>query len=107
MEQLTETFKMCKLCSVNLPLFSFRPSRNMCKQCVYKRELKAQKEILRNYYSKNREKLIEKRMALYWNSRETVEPKQRGRPRTSGAGFRYYKENLKAKNQDVPQTTSV
>jgi hypothetical protein len=94
MEQLTESFKVCKLCSANLPLSSFRPKRNMCKCCVTKREEKSKKEILRQYYAKNKDKLNEYRMGLYWKSREGLEDKQRGRPRTTGAGARCYKENL-------------
>jgi hypothetical protein len=60
-----ENCKVCKLCNESLPLTAFRPKRNMCKCCVVKRENTARKELMRNYYYKNKEALDNERKLLH------------------------------------------
>jgi hypothetical protein len=94
MELLTETFKICKICNVNLPETSFRPTRRMCKCCVTKREENVHKEIMRNYYSRNREALLEYK-------REYLNNKYIGkeRPKRGPKGPRQLKCNVVKQNE--------
>jgi hypothetical protein len=73
-----ELKKVCKLCSINLPVSLFRPKRNMCKCCVKQREDKAQKELMRNYYYKNRERLLEYKREYFNNKFIGIERQKRG-----------------------------
>jgi hypothetical protein len=75
----------------------------MCKLCVFKREQKAQKEMQRRYYNLNKETILNYKKEYYLKKmklKENEEIKKRGRPRTTGAGYKYYKENLKVKNNN-------
>jgi hypothetical protein len=65
-----ENYKVCNICSVNLPITEFRVKRRACKCCVYKREAKAQKEILRKYYLNHREHLLSYNNNLHKLKRE-------------------------------------
>jgi hypothetical protein len=65
METTNESFKECVICCQNLPITNFRPKRRMCRCCVYKREAQTQKALLREYYLKNKDKLILKQVINY------------------------------------------
>ena len=54
----TET-KLCKMCLIDKPVELFSKYRKSCKHCVMVTQNAKSKEIKRNYYYRNQERLLE------------------------------------------------
>jgi hypothetical protein len=92
----TENFKECKKCVEILPQNNFRNNRKICKKCIYKQEEQYRLNYFKNYYNKHKEIIIE-RSKEYFKLHKPVSTGNIGRPRTTGTGYRQYKENIKDK----------
>jgi hypothetical protein len=68
MEPLSN-YKTCNKCNECLLIFNFYPKRRCCKKCLWNGLKEAQKVHTHNYYIKNRERLNNKRVQLYFKKK--------------------------------------
>ena len=76
-----QSLKICKVCELALVESAFRPHSKACRKCISKQDAINHKNKLKEYYINNKERLDASRMALYWKTREGVEPKIRRGPK--------------------------
>ena len=76
-----QSLKICKVCELALVESAFRPHSKACRKCISKKDAIKHKEMINKWYIKNKERIIDQKMAVYWKNLEGVEPRKVGRPK--------------------------
>ena len=84
-------FKICKKCNESKSETEFKPKRRVCKKCIAKENAIKYKDVIKQYYVDNQEKIIQKR-----HKKKMIEqgPKKRGRKRIINVDKKPDNENV-------------
>jgi hypothetical protein len=56
----TIVYKFCRVCNQDKLCSEFREKRRVCKKCIYKENQIKYKDVIKQYYVENQEKIIQR-----------------------------------------------
>jgi len=77
----TIVYKFCRVCNQDKLCSEFREKRRVCKKCISKENQIKYKDVIKQYYVENQEKIIQRSIEYHKKKMELQGRKKPGRKR--------------------------